>query len=216
MAMNLRSLSRSAITAVAQTLAGSSKEAARALPDSKGGETAKQLQTYSTRIFSYFTPATGLTELLYSAENWVKIKLTLETAGPVAFGDAASLQPMLSGRGIVMDTDKEYEAYLSKGTRIYVISESVNRVSVIIEPIPWLEQLSVQQAANGSAIARVISQASQAIVDAVQSIAPARSAGAAPAQSSNGTTAAQLPPCPPAPVIHRARLTPIRGPGRMR
>lgn len=204
---NLRSLTRSAVTAVAQRLAATSKEAARALPDSKGGETPKQLQTYRTEIYTYFTRATGVTDLLYSAENWVRIKLTLETAGPVAIGTSASLEPVTSGRGRLLDVNEEYETYLPKGTRIHIISETVNRVSVTIEPVPWLEQISNQQQANTSTISRVVSQAAQAITDAVRSIASM--GGGTPAQSSKGTTAAQLPPCPPQAVIKRAQLTPI-------
>lgn len=213
MASSLRNLTRSAVVAVATRLAETSKEAARALPDSKGGETPKQLQTYRSEIYTYFTRANGTTELLYSAENWVKIKLTLETAGPVAIGTAASLEPVTSGRGRLLDVNEEFETFLPKGTRVYIISETVNRVSVTIEPVPWLEQISNQQQANTSALSRVVAQAGQAITDAVRSIASA--AGAA-AQSKKGTTAAQMPPCPPQPVIKRALLTPIPGPRRLR
>lgn len=216
MASIIRSMTRGAIAAVAERLAATSKEASRALPDSKGGETPKQLQSHVTQIYTYFTRATGDTSLLYSADRWVKIKLTLETAGPVAIGTAATLEPVLSGRGRLLDTDEEYETYLPKGARIHIISETVNRVAVTIEPVPWLEQISNQQNESQGAVVAAITRASQAIVDAVKAIAPSQVSAAAPAASSQGTTAAQLPPCPPPAVINRARLTPIRGPGRLR
>lgn len=213
---NMRTMARGAVAAVARTLASKSKEAARALPDSKGGETPKQLQTYRTEIYTYFTRATGTTELIYSAENWVRLKLTLETAGPVAIGTSASLEPVLSGRGRILDTNEEFETYLPKGTRLYVISETVNRVSVTIEPVPWFEQLATEQMYAATLLQRAIANAAHMIVDAIKSIAPAAAAAGAPAQSSKGTTAATLPPCPPASSINRARLTPIGLPRRMR
>ncbi len=136
MAMNPTFIQR-----VAQTVGARNKEKSRALPDSKGGETPKQLQTYRTEVFSYFTQPSLESALLYSAENWVVLKLFLETAGPVAVGTAASIVPVLSGHGILLDTDEEYVVTLSKGTRFYIASETINRVSVTIEPIPWLEQI---------------------------------------------------------------------------
>jgi hypothetical protein len=210
---NIRTMARGAIAQVARELAGKSKEAARALPDSKGGETAKQLQTYRTEIYTYFTRANGQTELIYSAENWVRIKLQLETAGPVAIGTSANLEPVLSGRGLLLDTSEEFEANLPKGTRVYIISETINRVSVTIEPIPWLEQISAEATHGYSTIGNRIASAAQLIVDAVGAI---RSAAGPATQSNKGTTAAQLPSLAPAPAIHRSRLTRFTVPKRMR
>ena len=144
---------------VATALGAPNKEMARATPSSKGGETPGQLQTYRTEIYTYFTEP-GPERLLYSAENWVRLKLTLQTAGPVAVGTRADLTPTLSGKGVLLDTDVPFEVYLSKGARFYVASGSVNRVTVTVEPIPWLEQLSGQISALGGALA----QAAQSIV----------------------------------------------------
>jgi hypothetical protein len=209
-------MARGAVAVVARELASRSKEVSRALPDSKGGETPKQLQTYRTEIYTYFTRATGETSLLYSAENWVRMKLTLETAGPVAIGTSASLEPVLSGRGILLDTDREFEAYLPKGARIFIISETVNRVSVTIEPVPWLEQLSTEQQHTSAVVRESVMSSARMIVDAIRSISPTRATAAAPAQSAKGTTSATLPTCPPASAINRARLTPVGPPKRMR
>lgn len=201
----IRGLTRAAVLRAARALT-TNKEAARALPDSKGGETPKQLQAYRTEIYTYFTRANGETELLYSAENWVRIKLTLETAGPVAVGTSANLSPVLSGRGRLLDTNTEFEAYVPKGTRVSIVSETVNRVSVTVEPVPWLEQLSNQQNAAASAIVDAISRAATAITGAIAGLR-----GGAKTTTPTGTTAGDLPvPRPPSPgVIGRARLTQI-------
>ena len=214
---------RSIVAAVSRTLASTSKEAARALPDSKGGETAKQLQTYRTEIYTYFTVPDGDTQLLYSAENWVRIKLTLETAGPVAVGQSATLNPVLSGRGRLLDTDVEFEAYLPKGTRLFVVSESVNRISVTIEPVPWLEQLANQQESTTAQIVGAIHSVGAAIVAAIGALKPASPVSMKEVTSPTGQTAAQqgLKPLPTrlptqVPTFSRARLTPFRRPGKMR
>lgn len=129
------------IARIAAEMTSANKELARALPDAKGGETQKQLQTYRTEVFDYFTEPGG-TKLLYSAENWVRIKLTLQTAGPVTVGTRATLEPILSGKGRLLDTDVEWQVFLARGSRIFIASGAVNRVSVTVEPVPWLEQIS--------------------------------------------------------------------------
>ena len=205
----MRTFARGAIAKVAETLAARNKEAARALPDSKGGEPSKQLQTYRTEIYTYFTRPNGQTELLYSAESWVRLKLTLETAGPVAVGHSAALQPTLSGRGRLLDTGTEFEAYLPRGTRIYVISETVNRVSVTVEPIPWLEQISNEIAQGLVNVQNAITKGAVFVANAVAALRDA-----AEPTSSTGTQASQLPV--PSGSIPRPRLTSMMRPRRMR
>jgi hypothetical protein len=98
-----------------------------------------------TDIYTYFTRSTGENELLYSAEMWVKMTLVLETAGPVAVGTRESVIPVLSGKGILLDPDGEPAVFsIPKGDRIFISAESINRVQVFIEPIPWLEQILYQ------------------------------------------------------------------------
>lgn len=88
-----------------------------------------------TRMFTYFTIA-GETKLLYSAETWVRANLFLEDAGPVSVGTDQNLAPVLSGKGILLPTNIERGFYLSKGDRIFILAEAVNRVQVVIEPLP--------------------------------------------------------------------------------
>ncbi len=98
-----------------------------------------------TDIYTYFTVPTGITELLYSAESWMRVELVLETAGPVAVSTRDSVTPVLSGKGILLEPDGEpIEFIMPKGNRLFIAAESFNRVKVIIEPIPWLEQILFQ------------------------------------------------------------------------
>lgn len=194
---------KNTIQAISASLASTSKEAARALPLAKGGETPLQLQAYRTEVYSYFTNATGQTELLYSAENWVRLKLTLETAGPVSVGTSAELSPVLGGRGRLLNTTVEYEVYLARGTRFYVASDTINRLSVTIEPVPWLEQIAQDVVGAVGNVAATVAAAGTAIVRAiVNKGAPAK-------------TAADLPCPPPTPGL-LPRLTNIRPPRRTR
>lgn len=126
-------------------LAPLSAEVARALPDSKGGEEPQDLQRWRTDGYELFTTTLGESKLFYSADQWVRIKLTLETAGPVAIGIGRSdILPVLSGKGRLLTTDEEWEVYIPKGTRVYYAAENVNRVATTIEPVPWMEQLSME------------------------------------------------------------------------
>lgn len=129
-----------------------SPEVARAMPDSKGGETPLDLQRYRTDGYELFTTTLGKSVLFYSADQWVRIKLTLETAGNVAIGIGRSdILPVLSGKGRLLTTDEEWEVYVPKGARCYYAATSVNRVATTIEPIPWMEQISseIRQVATG-------------------------------------------------------------------
>ena len=180
-----------------------SKTASIAIPNARGGE-ARTFQNYRTEVSTYFTQPSSEQQLMYSAENWVRFKVTLETAGPVAIGTSEQIAPVLSGKGRLLDTGTEYEIYLARGSRIYVASESVNRLSVTIEPIPWMEQLSGEIVNVAQTVASTFQRVGDAIVAAL-------------------TGAAAPPPSPPAmsnqispPVLPRKmapRLTPV-GPAR--
>ena len=159
----------------------------RALPSSKGGETPNQLQTYRTEVYSYFTQPSSETQLLYSAENWVQVTLSLQTAGPVAIGTVASLAPVLSGRGILLDPDNPWVATLAKGTRLYITSETLNRVNVLIEPIAWLEQIDADSVASQNGVRDAVAEWGSKVVAAVLGLR-----SGAP-ESPSGMTAARMP-----------------------
>ena len=98
-----------------------------------------------TQIFTYLTrlPADRSTPVLYNGDRlWAKVTLVLETAGPVAVGQQANLYPVLGGTGVILTVDEPYEVIIAKGTRLYIASNSINRVKVKIEPLPWMEQIT--------------------------------------------------------------------------
>ncbi len=100
-------------------------------------------------IRTYFTRADGVTRLLYSANEQIRVRLSLENAGPVSIGTDEDLSPVLGGTGAQLTTDKEERFILSKGDRLFIIAETINRVKVIIEPIPYTpEILALMKGAN--------------------------------------------------------------------
>lgn len=90
----------------------------------------------ATDISTYFTQIGG-TRLVHSAQTWMKITLELETAGPVAVGTRDDLQPVLSGKGILLTLNEQQVWVMEKGDRLFATSQTINRVKMIIEPIPW-------------------------------------------------------------------------------
>lgn len=105
----------------------------------------------NTDTFTYFTqvgkqPITGTgtgTPILYNGDRlWARVTLILETAGPVVVGTREDIFPVLSGKGSLLPVGREWERIIAKGTRLYVAATALNRISVTIEPLPWLEQIA--------------------------------------------------------------------------
>lgn len=109
--------------------------------DIKDGESAVPVTKGRTEISTYFTKPSG-SHMLYRAESWVRIRLILETAGPVSVGSRDNVAPPLSGKGALLPINVEVTFPMQKGNRIYIAATAVNRVRFIIEPIPWLEQMA--------------------------------------------------------------------------
>lgn len=149
-----------------------SAEVARALPDSKGGEEPKDLQRWRTQMFEMFTTTLGQSQQFYAADQWVRLQVMLETAGPVAIGTAAEITPVLSGKGRLLTTDVPYEVYLPKGSRAYYAAENVNRVAVTIEPIPWMEQLALEIRRVGGQLITTAGSIVNAITGKPQPVSP--------------------------------------------
>ena len=85
----------------------------------------------------------GKTPLIYNGDRrWVKVTLTLQTAGIVVWGTRAELGPIASGNGNELQTNVPVSITIAKGSRLYYLASAVNRVSVQIEPLPWLEQIT--------------------------------------------------------------------------
>ena len=105
--------------------------------------TESDLKTY---VDTYFTkvPVVGKeTPIIYNGDRtWARVTLTLETAGPVAVGNQATLAPVLSGKGQLLETDVPTVFFVAKGTRLYEGSTGINRIKRVIEPFPWLEPIT--------------------------------------------------------------------------
>lgn len=94
---------------------------------------------YST----YITNSDGKSRVLYNGDRtWSAVTLTLQTGGPVSVGDKQNLGTVTSGQGILLLTGVPMKFTIGKGTKLYVASNSIDRIAVQIEPFPWLEMIS--------------------------------------------------------------------------
>ena len=134
-----------------------STEAARSIPHvSRPSASVLAPTNQSTDAYTYFTKATGVEQQLYTGDRpWAEVKLTLETAGPVAVATKQNFTPVLSGKGTLLRTGQEKTFTCPKGARIWIASTSVNRVSVVVQPFSWLEQLYATMG-NDAAAARAM------------------------------------------------------------
>lgn len=112
---------------------------ATSLPD----PSAEQSQgNYKTTFKTVQTVGNGQVTPLYAADlRWARVKLYLETAGPVAISDSQSFNPVFSGQGVLLQPGEELEFEVARGNKIFISSPTVNRVRMIVEPIGWGEQL---------------------------------------------------------------------------
>jgi hypothetical protein len=92
-----------------------------------------------TEIYTVFTDASGITRLLYSAPTWIRVRLTLQTAGPVSVGTREDLGNVLSGQGVLLTTDEEIHWDLDREDRLFWVAESINRVRFSVERIAYGE-----------------------------------------------------------------------------
>ena len=96
-----------------------------------------------TEIYTYFTKPGIQSRLMYSAEDWTMVRLTLENAGPVAVGTMQEIGPVLSGKGALLPTGREREFNLARGDRLYIVASAVNRVTVMTSPVPFLRRITL-------------------------------------------------------------------------
>lgn len=99
------------------------------------------MKTQATDIKTIFTQIGGSQEF-YQAHTWVKIKLRLETAGPVSVSTRSEIEPVLGGAGGLLN-DVDMEFILSKGDRLYYTAQAVNRFRMISQPMPVIETVVV-------------------------------------------------------------------------
>ncbi len=100
-------------------------------PVSSGGDIVRaDLSTYLTR-------GVADPEIIYNGDRlWANVTLELKTAGPVVAATRAD------GKGLELTTNQPQTFRIPKGTRLYVTSPAVSRISVTVEATPWLEQIT--------------------------------------------------------------------------
>lgn len=94
-----------------------------------------------TKITTYFVTDFSKSNLMYSAESWVQVRLLLETAGPVAVSTDEEILPVLSGKGRLLPTGDEIRFFLPPGNRLFIAANSIQRVAVTVEPLPFLYEI---------------------------------------------------------------------------
>lgn len=106
-----------------------------------------------TEIFPFFTKADGVIRQLYTGDRtFAQVTLVLETAGPVTVSNKQV------GNGALLQTGVPYSRTFAKGTILYISATSINRISVSIEPVPWLEQVLGAQNLENSINAEILNQ----------------------------------------------------------
>lgn len=129
-------------TTVPQALTRPNPGQATQAPIGSVGQGESSLDAYD--LLTQVGPnADGRPPILYNGDRrWVKVTMILQTAGIVVWGPRADLSPITSGRGSQLVTNVPTIATVAKGSRIYYLASAVNRVSVQIEALPWLEEIT--------------------------------------------------------------------------
>lgn len=124
-----------------QSSLGERGVASAALPSFNIGNSGNRAKftTYFTKV-----PQVGADPfVIYSGDRlWADVTLMLETAGPVAVGDMSSITPVLSGKGTLLPTGIPMTFRIAKGNKLYVAATAVNRIKLLVQPVPWLEQIA--------------------------------------------------------------------------
>ncbi len=143
-----------------------SPEVARALPRAEGNQQPYAMQSDQTDMFDMLTTSVGQSKQFYVTNRWIRVTLTLQTAGPVVVSTRAEVVPVLSGKGTSLVTGQPITFTLPRGSSLYYGCASVQRVSVIIEPVPWANEI----AGKIDGVAGVVGEAARSIVGALQAL----------------------------------------------
>ena len=115
----------------------------------------------NTQIYTLITRAgpnpKGI-DALFSADNWYEMEFQLETAGPVSVGTNSNLFPVLGGAGVLLPaTGEPIRFIVGRGDRVYYAAEAVNRVKVMIKPLPFIERAVAELGAVVEGVGRAAS-----------------------------------------------------------
>lgn len=141
-----------------------SPEVARALTRVEGNQTPYQLQTDTTELFDIFTTTIGESRSFYTTNRWIRVTLTLQTAGPVVVATRADVVPVNTGKGASLMPGVPLTMTLPRGSTLYYGCASVQRFSVVVEPIPWANEI----AGKIDDVASALGVAARGIIGALQ------------------------------------------------
>lgn len=93
-----------------------------------------------TKIFTFTSAgiqASADSQNFFSTIEWARVKLLLQTAGPVALSTFPSPFP-IGTKGIQLTPNLWTSVDIPPATRLYLASNTLQQISVMIEPIPYL------------------------------------------------------------------------------
>lgn len=77
-----------------------------------------------------------------SINRWTLLRVTMLTAGgAVAVGFSEDISPPLSGKGRQLFLNTEVQLYVAPGQKVWYACDSVQRLAIQLEPLPWLQQI---------------------------------------------------------------------------
>jgi hypothetical protein len=105
--------------------------------------------TQTSETYTLFTKDTTLskasgTATLYPGidSRWTLLRIELITAGgQVAIGFKQDINPPQAGKGRLLTAGRQIELYVPPNQRVYYSADSVQRLAVSMEPLPWLQQI---------------------------------------------------------------------------
>lgn len=103
----------------------------------------------TSETYTFFTKNTTVssasgTKELYPGNpvRWTLARVTLISAGgQVVVGFKQDINPPTSGKGRLLSSGIQIELYIPPGQRLYYAADSVQRMAVSFEPLPWLQQI---------------------------------------------------------------------------
>lgn len=144
-------------------------EQLRATPTVRAPAAGNNAPTVQSTLTSmYFTRAAAEPIQIYTGDRaWAIVKLRLQTAGPVAVSTLQSMGSVTSGNNLLLTTNEEEEFVCPFGNSIWVLATAVNRIAMVVQPAPWLEQIFGQQE-GALHVGRVLSEQIAAIGNLIQ------------------------------------------------
>jgi hypothetical protein len=131
--------------------------------------------TQTSETYTLFTKDTTLskasgTATLYPGidSRWTLLRIELITAGgQVAIGFKQDINPPQAGKGRLLTSGRQIEIYVPPNQRLYYAADSVQRLAVSMEPLPWLQQIFSSLA---TLVAGVVPKSVEAPIDKIKEV----------------------------------------------